>query len=298
MAVTDLTQSMPWWLMQGTGPNGEAPGGGVLGYPASSGAGPNMGYPAQGGGGPTGGTEGTPQGAAQGWLQYLAQMAGLGPAQAGGLPPRLASSLQTSPASPFAPPQPGYNPLAGGSANTGMPVAPAANPLAAASGSPPVGAGMLDQSGVARNQAGVLQPGLNPNAPSGNATPMAGVGGATGMTSSSNPRFVSIDRPNAPAGGGGGMARGGPPQMTALNLASLFNRGQNPPTAANVPAANAQPVSAFRGPLATPGGMQMSPSAVANAVSKPNWWQGLGRPDMTPDQLAQAVRRPNWYRSM
>ena len=61
-----------------------------------------------------------------------------------------------------------------------------------------------------------------------------------------NNRFVQVDRPNASAAGGFG--RGGPPQMTALNLAGLFGgRGQpgaavNP---ANVPAANAQPVSAL-----------------------------------------------------
>ena len=69
-----------------------------------------------------------------------------------------------------------------------------------------------------------------------------------------NDRFVSIDRPNAPAGGGGGMARGGPPQMSALNLAGLFNRGQQPGVNPNVPAANAQPVSA-----AAPGG-QIGPT--------------------------------------
>jgi hypothetical protein len=43
------------------------------------------------------------------------------------------------------------------------------------------------------------------------------------------------------------MARGGGPQGTALNLAGLFGRGGVNP---NAPAANAQAVSALRGPLA------------------------------------------------
>ena len=62
-----------------------------------------------------------------------------------------------------------------------------------------------------------------------------------------NNRFVQVDRPNASAGGGA-MGRGGPPQMTALNLAGLFGGGQQPgANPANVPAANAQPVSAYTG---------------------------------------------------
>ena len=59
-----------------------------------------------------------------------------------------------------------------------------------------------------------------------------------------NDRFVPIDRPNAPAEGGGQQGRGGSPQMSALNLAGLFNRGQQPAVNPNVPAAAAQPVAA------------------------------------------------------
>ena len=94
--------------------------------------------------------------------------------------------------------------------------------------------------------------------------------------------------------------RGGP-QGTALNLAGLFGGGQ-PAVNPNAPAANAQPVSAAApapvpGPLA-PGNQQMNPSQLANAVSKPNWWQGLGRPNMTPGQQSAAIHKPNWYRNM
>jgi hypothetical protein len=96
-----------------------------------------------------------------------------------------------------------------------------------------------------------------------------------------NNRFVPIDRPNAPAGGGGGMARGGPPKMSALNLAGLFNRGQQPAANPNVPAANAQPVSAAApSPFANaPMPPVMPPDIrnqrIRNAVSSPNWWQNL-----------------------
>jgi hypothetical protein len=74
----------------------------------------------------------------------------------------------------------------------------------------------------------------------------AAAGGAGGVGATSNPRFVGVDRPNAPAEGGP-YGRSGL-QGTALNLAGLFNRGQ--PVNPNVPAANAQPVAALRGPLA------------------------------------------------
>ena len=140
-----------------------------------------------------------------------------------------------------------------------------------------------------------------------------------------NNRFVQVDRPNASAAGGFG--RGGPPQMTALNLAGMFGGGQQPAALNNVgkrltgpgdvPAAMTQPVSATA-PNAYPGDAgwnvdargnpipdtssadptQMSPAALAGAVSKPNWWQQFGRPDMSPGQLASAVRKPNWYRNM
>jgi hypothetical protein len=113
-------------------------------------------------------------------------------------------------------------------------------------------------------------------------------GGATGVGATSNPRFVPIDRPNMDPLGGRGA--GGAPQMTALNLAGLFNRGQ-PAVNPNVPAANAQPVSAVRGPLARPDLAQRVPLSntpmppvmpagvqnqrVVNAIRTPNWWDNL-----------------------
>jgi hypothetical protein len=60
-----------------------------------------------------------------------------------------------------------------------------------------------------------------------------------------NDRFVQIDRPNMT---GMGVHAGGPPQMTALNLAGLFGGGGNAVNP-NVPAPNAQPVSATTNPL-------------------------------------------------
>ena len=56
-----MTDSLPWWATLGTGPGGVMPGGGALGYQATSGGGPNMGYPALGG--PTGTPSAAPQGA-------------------------------------------------------------------------------------------------------------------------------------------------------------------------------------------------------------------------------------------
>ena len=89
------------------------------------------------------------------------------------------------------------------------------------------------------------------------------------------------------------------PTYTALNLGSLFGGGQ-PAVNPNVPAAAAAPMSGrVPGPLAgPPGRMQMASDALASAVSKPNWWQSLGRPDMNPDQLARAVKKRNWYQNV
>ena len=84
--------------------------------------------------------------------------------------------------------------------------------------------------------------------------------------------LVQVDRPNMPAAGG---PRGGPPQMTALNLAGLFGGGQQAANPANVPAPNAQPVSGALGP-----------SGMSNAP----WWMGPFQPNAfgppTPDQIA------------
>jgi hypothetical protein len=317
MAVTDLTDSLPWWARGGAG-----------------------------GPGPTGGPEGTPQGAGglpgggPAWLQYLSQMYGIDPSQAmamlqsgGGNPANMPSpnaqnvnmvdlsNAANSPTNngftipghgdgPPPPPPPvvgmnnfGNPPAANGpgpgnvgpvnlnAANVGQPPAPSAGPPVGAGmldqsgvqrgpmgvlrtqpgASAPVGAGLLDQSGVTRNPAGVLSPGA-PATPTGTGPaspvaapaarvpgPMAG-GGAGGNTATSNPRFVGIERPNADP-----TARRGSPQGTALNLAGLFGRGQgavNP----NAPAANSQPVS---GPLA-PGGISNAPLP---PVMPPDIWK-------------------------
>ena len=239
----------------------------------------------------------------QAWLQYLQQMFGVSPAQAGGQninaalnaggTPPVNNSINANVVPPMSngPPngaslldQSGVTRMGGpgGVLNTQPPTGASA----------PVGASLLDQSGIARNSGGVLQPGLNPNVPAPNAQPVRGPmasGGAGGQLSASNPRFVQIDRPNAPANGGP-YGRAGAPQMTALNLAGMFNRGQPGPNP-NVPAANAQAVSAVNGPLARPDLAQRVPLAnapmpptmpasianqrVANAVSSPNWWQNL-----------------------
>jgi len=340
MAVTDLTDSLPWWARGGAGPTG-GPGAAPMGA-----------------GGPDG----------QAWLQYLSQMYGISPDQAammmqgGSNPANMPSPNATpmeadnphgdgppGPVSPFAVP-PGPPPITNfgnpaptngpGPGNVGPVNLNAANPpprpiIASSVGrGPPVGAGLLDQSGVqrgpmgvlrtqpgasapvgaglpdqsgvTRNPAGVLTPGA-PATPSGTGPaapvaapatrvpgPMAG-GGAAAVGATSNPRFVGIDAPNFNPQNSINM-RGGP-QGTALNLAGLFGGGgQNP----NVPAANAQPVAAQRpvpGPLASDA-ITMNPAALGSAVSKPNWWQQFGRPDMTADQIARAVKKPNWWQHL
>ena len=308
MAVTDLTDSLPWWTRQGAGPTG-GPGAAPMGA-----------------GGQPGGVGGQPPPGVnpQAWLAYLTQMmnpvssaeasplhpdlnspffplnsaGGSSPPmqasmQDGGNPhgdgppgpvsqdPRLGSSVtvsnqaqpgpmtgpagpvsnlptpqrpplagpQTGPAGPIAnlppgpggqpqtgpPPQPPYNPLSGGSANTGLPAAPAATA--------PV-------------------PG-----------PLA-TGGAGGQGATSNPRFVQLDQGQNtdPA------ARNRGPQMTALNLAGLFGGGGgvNP----NVPAANAQTVS---GPLAQ-GGMSNAPLSMGPLQKGRVFPSQMG--PFSPDQIA------------
>jgi len=296
MAVTDLTDSLPWWARQGAGPTGgpgAAPqGAGVGGQPP-----PGMNQ--------------------QAWLAYLMSMFGPGAAQAaendpmgtlrsggtpvaaaltsGGppVPPSVASDPSAAP-NPYAGPQPGLS-------------APNyTNPFLAAGATP--GAG-LDAAALIRSPGGATTtPGAGPlpNVPAPAAQPVSAVpgplatGGAGGQGATSNPRFVQVDRPNADPTGRGG----GPPQMTALNLAGLFGGGQ--PAAAAAPAGplarqpSMQHVSPrFAGPVATaPGRTQMGPAALASAISKPNWWQGLGRPDMTADQLARAVKQRNWWQNV
>jgi hypothetical protein len=113
-----------------------------------------------------------------------------------------------------------------------------------------------------------------------------------------NPRFGTMQS-QVPSGRG---PLGNNPIYTTMNL---FGGGQ--PAAATPAAAAATPpptgsspgMRIVNGPSAAPPGRtQMDPTALAGAVSMPNWWQNLGRPDMNPDQLASAVRKPNWYRNV
>ena len=241
MPVTDLTDSLPWWTRGGA--------------------------PAPQGPGPTGGPAATPQGAdpsqpppgvdpAQ-WLQYLTQIFGVGSAQAGTqdinaalnkggspvpsalgsggppVPPSVASLQPT-------PPQPTGGPEAAADAATA--------PRGGAYSHMPF-PGQRDPQGFYAPTPGAPMPpqaSAAVGAPAAPAPPVAGplaAGGAGGQGSTSNPRFVQVDRPNASAAGGFG--RGGGPQMTALNLAGLFGGGQ--PNPADMPTRNATPVS---GPLA------------------------------------------------
>lgn len=212
MAVTDLSDGLPYWARQGQGYGG--------------------------GPGPTGGPAAAPQGGpgSAAWLQYLMQMFGPGAAQAGesnpiatlnagGTPPVPNNAIvppvgpaASPPGPPMGPPQsptPWFtgsnNPMPWRGPNPNAP-APAAQPVSAAA---PV-------------------PG-----------PLA-TGGATAQGASANPRFVQLDQgQNADPTG-----RNRGPQMTALNLAGLFGGGGAPgANPANVPSAAAQPVSALQGPL-------------------------------------------------
>jgi hypothetical protein len=263
-------------------------------------------------------------GDSQAWLQYLSSMYGISQQQAAMMlqnpdamaamqnptnphgdgpdgpvnaDPRLGSSVtmnSSPPPAPImaaqttAPPAPSAGPPVGAGMldQSGVQRGPMGVLRTQPGASAPVGAGLPDQSGVARSSAGVLQPGLNPNAPAANASPagpapIAGPlasGGAGGVGSTSNPRFVGVDRPNADPQN---SMRAGP-QGTALNLAGLFGGGQGGAVNPNAPAAAAQPVS---GPLAK-GGIANAPmppvmpldirnKRVANAIKDPNWWQNL-----------------------
>ena len=92
-----------------------------------------------------------------------------------------------------------------------------------------------------------------------------------------NNRFVQLDQGQNTDP----TARNRGPQMSALNLAGLFNRGQQPAVNPNAPAANAQPVSAAApSPFANaPMPPAMPPDIqnqrIRNAVNSPNWWQNL-----------------------
>jgi hypothetical protein len=268
MAVTDLTDSLPYWARQGVGYGG--------------------------GPGPTGGPGSAPMGAGNSasWLQYLQQMFGVSPANAAESDPTAAPRAAGNPAGNDGGFNNPYQAAAGANPAQGGPyVGSGAPPMAAANvAQSPAGPSILPQArGVAvPPMMGGAQSPILPQArglavppgpmaagsttmPAGaapsaaNPLAVAGPGGATGAGATSNPRFIGLDyQPNASPQN---SMRGGP-QGTALNLAGLFGggapgapRGVNP---ANLPAPAAQTVA---GPLAQGG--------IANAPLPPT----------TPDDL-------------
>jgi hypothetical protein len=268
MAVTDLTDSLPYWARQG-GP------------------------------GPTGGPGAAPMGAGNGvsWLQYLQQMLGPQAAQAGDNPQIAALKAAAAAQANGAPPQagPGDVPVPQTVASlqpTPQTPGPTQNPTPwFNSGNTPLpwnGPPMRTPATAAPNgPATTAQP------PAPTPGPLAS-GGATGAGASANPRFVQLDQGQNTDP----TARNRGPQMTALNLAGLFGgggapgapRGVNP---ANLPAPAAQTVS---GPLArtAPPGDDWDIDANGNVVpnydttSKAPWtmgplqkgniWRGSGGP--------------------
>jgi hypothetical protein len=288
MAVTDMTDSLPWWATQGT----------------------------QDGGMP-GGAPGGPSGAS--WLQYLQQMFGISPAQAGELqdptaalrsalasrqtqsgPPDIPVGPNTVPQiQPPQPPQgpPGYlrstsatqppPPLPQGGVGAGLAAPNYTNPFLAAGVGPGAGlnAGTPIQAPTAQRPPQGPPGYLNSTGATG-GVPIAQVGGASGVGATSNPRFVQIDRPNLPASGIGSARGPNAPQMTALNLAGLFGGPAGPQGG---PAAAPQGARPVAGPLAARGGPQRVPLD-----------QTPGPPVMPPDiaaARAAAARDPRVARA-
>ena len=256
MAVTDLTDSLPYWARQGVGYGG--------------------------GPGPTGGPGSAPMGAGNSasWLQYLQQMFN---------PISSANAAENNPVAALASlsdGNDGNNPYqAAARANVAQPPAgPSILPQARGVAVPPniIGSqpsihdvsppSILPQARGLAVPPGPMAAGsttMPAGAAPGAANPLAvaGPGGATGAGATSNPRFIGIAAPNMSPQN---SMRGGP-QGTALNLAGLFGgggapgapRGVNP---ANLPAPAAQTVS---GPLAQGG--------IANAPLPPTMPDDLRR---------------------
>ena len=235
----------------GAGPQSLMPGGGVMGHGAATPGGPSMGYPA------------------------LSQMFGISPAQAGELPPDVTASAMNRLRSHAAAlangaaPQlgPGDVPIPPGA------VPPMPQPRPAGSQAPPFNWLTSTGAGMSAPPTGPL---ASPDAAA--APPMKRRAGAANLGYyQPNDRFVQLDQGQNTDP----TARNRGPQMTALNLAGLFNRGQQPGVNPNAPAANAQPVSAAGpSPFANaPMPPVMSPDIqnqrIRNAVNSPNWWQNL-----------------------
>ena len=357
MAVTDLTDALPWWARQGGGPTGG---------PAATPGGAGVGAAPQGG--PPAGVS------SDQWLQYLQQMFGQsggqvgpplplggatpmspganpadmpspdasnmaamfnvsnpapnpnppGPGNVNVVPPAAALSnplqdplhpLRGSVTKASQQPPPAYDPLSGGSANTGVavrgpPPPPAYDPLSGGSantGRPP-GYGPPPQppyNPLSGGSANTGLPPVNPNAPAPNVSPVANVRPAAAALPgplAANSRFIGIDRPNAPAESGGRQGRGGTLQGTALNLAGLFGPQQPQGAPAAIPGPLASRPTGVRpgnfpyGQSTTPGGPLMPFDITGLPVAGVN--APLGSPPMNPDQLGSAVKKPNWWRNV
>ena len=228
---------------------------------------------ARGGAGPTGGPAATPMGGSdptppagvsmQDWLNWLQQWTGHGdgdnpPATPQPVPPAppIAASVQQPPAASPGPPVGAGMLDQSGVARMGGPNG-VLNTQPPTGASAPVGASLLDQSGVTRNPTGVLTPGA-PATPAGTspASPVAAPA-------------ARVPGPLASGGAAGSAATSNPrfigldyrpnaspqnsmragPQSTAFNLAGLFGQGQ-PAAAPAAPGARPQ----VAGPLAG-GGM-------------------------------------------
>jgi hypothetical protein len=196
------------------------------------------------------------------------------------------------------PPQPQYSPLWGGSANTGLP-APSPPGYAGSTGASvdPRGydAAINRMTGMA---PGTVNPAYQPpgivpgrNAPSVAGSPAQGAApGAAAVPGAmaNNNRWVQEYRPNADPLN----PRGGPPMMTALNLAGLFGRGQ-PAVNPNAPAPNAQNVS---GPLAKGANWSSAPWGMGpfqrGSMGPRVPPQGLPMPS---DRARARILNPNYY---
>jgi hypothetical protein len=264
MAVNDYPgadpTNYPDWLqalMGNTGPSpqGYAPGGSLTGVTASSGGGPNMGYPAAGGGmsanvpSPlrTGvyGSQTTAPPAAQpqsGFWSWLKNI-GSGPA----ISPNGVMASGSTMSSPAPPAAQGYDPLSSIRPPVNGPLATPYRPEDSPSAGP-----VVNEPSIAARTPAAVSPNAIANAPLPPVRPAAPAAVSPAATASvpaaAPSRFTWIDRPNmsANAGARGG---GGPPGMTALNLAGLFGGGQPQAPAGVNPAATAR----VPGPLASRG---------------------------------------------
>ena len=234
----------------GTLPGGTMPGGQVMGRTATTPGQPSMGYPAMG---PAGAQ---PAANAQGRgfnpLDLLFPPANAAEAPApsqsgdsvtvnshGDGPPDVTSpeAIYNRLPNPPPTPQPGPTPVA---------AAPASYPHMPWPGSPPPPAPQTYPHMPWPDTGAAKGPLASPDAPA--VSPMKRRAGAPNLGYyQPSDRFIGIDAPNASAQN---SMRAGP-QGTALNLAGLFGGRGQPAVNPNAPSANAQPVSALAGPLAS-----------------------------------------------